>query len=205
MAISMQGSWTVSVKSKSATFPQRFIIEGADSGNGTYAGEIAAAPVPVTGAYWSIRIQNNPGGGFVDSDDRMKFPVSVAGQYRFDVESNDAGADEDFNDLILTCSMPQGLGEFLIYGNLSYYSGGCWYNPCFRDWLVIESAAALAEALRYPAVRVPIEKLYPQRVIKPPHPPGPGPDPGPFVPLVLPLRQQTALPENESTLRSSDP
>ena len=194
MAISMQGSWTVSVKSKNAAFAQRFIIEGADSGNGTYAGQVATPPVPVTGAYWSIRIQNNPGTGFIDSDDRIKFPVSVGGQYRFDIESNDAGADEDFNDLILTCSMPQGLGEFLIYGNLSYYSGGCWYNPCYRGWLVIESAAALAEALRYPAVRVPIEKLYPQRVIGPPHPPGPGPDPGPFVPLVLPIGQGTALP-----------
>ena len=44
MAISIRGSWTVSVKSKNAAFAQRFIIEGADSGDGTYAGEVATAP-----------------------------------------------------------------------------------------------------------------------------------------------------------------
>ena len=34
MANNMQGAWTVSVQSKSAAFPQRFLIEGAASGNG---------------------------------------------------------------------------------------------------------------------------------------------------------------------------
>ena len=38
MAITMQGSWTVSVKSKSAAFNQRFVISGATSGNGVHAG-----------------------------------------------------------------------------------------------------------------------------------------------------------------------
>jgi len=69
MAIPMQGSWTVSVKAKNADFPQRFIIAGADSGNGTYNGALATPPVLVTGANWRIQIQNNPGGGFVDSQD----------------------------------------------------------------------------------------------------------------------------------------
>ena len=61
MAIPMQGSWTVSVKSKNAAFPQRFIVAGAASGNGTYVGDVSTAPVLVTGANWRIQIQNNPG------------------------------------------------------------------------------------------------------------------------------------------------
>ena len=36
MSLVMQGSWTVSVKSKNAAFPQRFTISGASSGNGTH-------------------------------------------------------------------------------------------------------------------------------------------------------------------------
>ena len=36
MTIQLQKSWTVSVKSKNASFAQRFIISGAAAGNGTY-------------------------------------------------------------------------------------------------------------------------------------------------------------------------
>ena len=57
MAIPMQGSWTVSVKSKSAAFPQRFIIAGADSGNGTYVGAVTTTPVPVSGPNWRIKFR----------------------------------------------------------------------------------------------------------------------------------------------------
>jgi hypothetical protein len=45
MIISMQGNWTVRVKSKSAAFPQQFKIIGATSGNGTYAGIVTTPPV----------------------------------------------------------------------------------------------------------------------------------------------------------------
>ena len=38
MIISMQGNWTVRVKSKSAAYSQRFIISGATSGNGVHSG-----------------------------------------------------------------------------------------------------------------------------------------------------------------------
>jgi hypothetical protein len=55
--------------------------------------------------------------------------------------------------------------------------------------------AGLLEALKNPVLRVPIEKLYPDRLrIPPPPPPGPLPDPPPFRPVVIPLREQTALP-----------
>jgi hypothetical protein len=199
MAITMQGSWTVSVKSKEAAFPQRFVISGAASGNGIYAGDVATPPVFVTGTGWSITIQNNPGAGFIDSDDQITFPVLAGGQYQFDVQSNDAGGDQDFNDLVLTCSMPQSLTDFLIYGNTSYYSGLCFFNPCNLPWLVIDTAAALAQALKNPILREPIQKLYPHRLrVAPPLPPGPTPDPPPFQPMVIPLREQTALPSKSA-------
>src|SRR5262249_40951637 len=172
MAITMQGAWTVAVKSKSAAFAQRFIISNAASGNGTYAGDVATPPVFVTGDHWSISIQNAPTAGhWVDSADQITFPTVAAGKVQFDIQSNDAGADQDFNDLILTCSAPQTLTDFFLYGHVSYYDDFCIFNPCWRDWLVIETPVALANALKNPYLKVPIEKLYPLR--KPALPPRP--------------------------------
>src|ERR1044071_7442685 len=131
MTISMQGSWTVQVKSKNAAFDQRFIIDGADAVDGvaistqTFVGDITTPSVLVEGDNWTITIQNNPGTGFQDSDDRIKFPFIAGLQYQFDIESNDAGADQDFNDLILRCRTPRTLTDFVIFGNVSYYGRGC--------------------------------------------------------------------------------
>jgi hypothetical protein len=193
MSINMQGSWTVSVKSKSAAFPQQFVVSGADSGDGTYPGDPAGAPVDVTGASWSLAIQNDPSSGFVNSDDQITFPTASGGVVRFDVQSNDAGGDEDFNDLILTCSTPESATEFIVYGNASCYDGLCLFNPCWRRVLVIDTVEALELALTNPALRVPIEKLYPKRIKLPPPPP-PDLEPVPFVPMVLPLEENTAIP-----------
>src|SRR5215470_8430006 len=147
MAITMQGAWTVAVKSKSAAFAQRFIISNAASGNGTYAGDVGTPPVFVTGDHWSISIQNAPTAGhWVDSADQITFPTVAAGKVQFDIQSNDAGPDQDFNDLILTCSAPQTLTDFFLYGHVSYYDDFCIFNPCWRDWLVIETPIALANA-----------------------------------------------------------
>ena len=196
MAIPMQGSWTVSVKSKSADFPQRFVIAGADSGNGTYNGTVGTT-ANVTGAHWRIQIQNNPGSGFIDSAEQIKFPTIVGTNYRFDIESNDAGGDQDFNDLILTCSTPVTATDFIVYGHAKSYSGRC-FLPCFPHWLVIDSDLALREALGYPAIRKAIEKLYPERVrIKKPVP---EPDPRPFVPLMVPLTEDRLIPDKRVQL-----
>jgi hypothetical protein len=186
MFISMQGNWTINVKAKQAVFPQRFVVSGAASGNGVHNATVGMAPVPVTGNLWTIAIQNNPGAGFQQSDTRLKFPVLQGGFYKFDIESNDAGADQDFNDLILTCSTPATLTDYLIYGNVSTYSGRCFYNPCYRGWLVIETAAALQAALQNPLLSDAIKRYYPHRmppVIVNPNPP----DPGPFLPIMLSL------------------
>ena len=198
MAIPMQGSWTVSVKSKSAAFPQRFIIAGADSGNGTYVGAVATPPVAVTGAHWRIQIQNDPGTGFINSADQIKFPTISGGQYRFDIESNDAGGDEDFNDLILTCSTPVTQTDFIVYGSATSYSGRCFF-PCWRDWLVIDSIFTLRNALRHDSIRKAIELIYPERVI-PFKPPIPIPDPPPFIPMLIPLSGDQLIPEKRAQL-----
>ena len=196
MAIPMQGSWTVSVKSKSADFPQRFVIAGADSGNGTYNGTVGTT-ANVTGAHWRIQIQNNPGSGFIDSAEQIKFPTIVGTNYRFDIESNDAGGDQDFNDLILTCSTPVTATDFIVYGHAKSYSGRC-FLPCFPHWLVIDSDFVLREALGYPAIRKAIEKLYPERArIKKPIP---EPDPRPFIPMMIPLTEDRLIPDKRVQL-----
>src|SRR5689334_15168123 len=113
MIITMQGNWIVRVKSKNAAFPQRFIISGASSGNGTYNGVTTTSPVSVTGSQWTIAIQHNPGTGFQLSDSKLIFPHQVGSNYEFDIQSNDSGADTDFDDLILTCSRPATPNDFI--------------------------------------------------------------------------------------------
>jgi hypothetical protein len=198
MSINMQGPWTVSVTLKEIGSPnQRFIVSGAASGNGTYVGDTPTPAVAVTGDHWLITVQNNTGAGWVDSADQITFPQLTAGNYHFDIQSNVNDGDPILDDLILTCSTPATLGDYLIYGNLSYYGPGCIFNPCFLPILVIESAASLALAVQNPALKVPIQLLYPER-IRPV--PVPGPDPGPFKAMVIPLRETPALPANITDL-----
>ena len=196
MSITMQGAWTVSVKSKSATFAQRFIVSGADVGNGTYTGETTTAPVFVSGAQWSITVQHNPAGpvSWTNSAERITFPTVSAGQVRFDIRSNDTGGDVDYNDLVLTCSMPASPAEYVVYGDVRSYAGLCKFNPCHPfPWVVIDSPLHLRELLQYESVREALKKLYPERIkpyLERPRiirPPRPEPDPAPFIPLVLPL------------------
>lgn len=192
MIISMQGNWTVSVKAKNAAFAQRFIISGASSGNGVHAGVVGTS-VNVTGTQWTIAVQNNPGSGFQLSDTTLKFPHKVGNSYEFDIHSDDAGGDKDFNDLILTCSTPASINTFIIYGNLSLYSGRCIFNPCRRRPYVIDRYASLLEALKNPHLRDILTRLYPERIPKigPKNPPDPPPD---FKPIVLDLFNDFAQP-----------
>jgi hypothetical protein len=149
----------------------------------------------VSGDRWLITIESNaPGTGWVASEDQITFPRATGGQVQFDIQSNDPYPDEDFNDLILTCSMPQSASEFAIYGNATCYSGLCLINPCIRRWVVIETAEALLEAAKNPVLRVPIEQLYAERLVAEPPLPIPEPDPPPFVPIVIPVNGETALP-----------
>jgi hypothetical protein len=202
MIVSMQGNWTVRVKSKNAAFDQRFIITGAATGNGTHPGTVGTT-VAVTGAQWTIAIQNNPGTGFQLSDTRIKFPQQVGANYEFEIESNDAGADQDFNDLILTCSTPVVINDFVLYGNVSLYSGRCIFNPCRRGPFVIDTYPGLLDALKNPLLREVLERLYPERVKFPPQPPNP-PDP-PFRPIVIDLFNEASQPQTALLFQRSAP
>jgi len=195
MIISMQGDWTVRVKAKNAAYSQRFVINGATSGNGTHSGTVGTS-INVTGDQWTIAIQNNPGGGYQLSDTKIKFPHQIGSNYDFEIWSNDAGGDEDFNDLILACSTPVNINDFLIYGNVSLYRGRCLFNPCRRGPFVIETKFALKEALKNVKLREILEKDYPERIrddIIGPNPP----DPVPFKPIVIDLYNEAMQPKTK--------
>lgn len=195
----MQGNWTISVKSKSAAFPQRFVVIGAATGNGAYTGDITTAPVYVTGNQWSIAILNDPGTGFQSSGTRIKFPQKIGSNYVFDIESNDAGTDQDFDDLVLSCSTPAYFNEFMMYGNVTLYSGPCIFNPCFWKWIIIDTYESLEKALAIPKLKEVIQQLYPERIpIKVnPNPPDPAPD---FKPIMINIVDDVQLPAKQAQL-----
>ncbi len=193
MPINMQGEWAVSVSFREfASQPQRFIISGADTGNGTYDGVTATPAVHVTGAAWAITVQHNPGTGWVTSHDQITFPTRSGGNYNVIIQANDDDIDPTFDDLTLTCTTPVTLFDYLIYGNASHYNDYCIFNPCSLIYLAIDTQGALVRALQNPTLKAAIQAVYPDRVKA--LPPGPIPDPPPFKKIVLPLRGQNAIP-----------
>jgi hypothetical protein len=166
MTIGLQGTWSVSVKSKSASWAQRFVIAGADSGNGTYTGATTTPAVLVSGEQWGVTIQNNPSGPVSWRPSRARlanFRVDGA-FFKVDVESDDGGGfagDEDFNDLVLTASKPLSASEWIVYGTVKTYGGRCLFNPCFPfPWVVIDTAAQLQRLLGYTEMRTILEREY---------------------------------------------
>ncbi len=204
MPITMQGNFTVSVKSKSASYKQRFVIQGSDGADGTYAGETTTPPVNITGTQWTITIQHLPkgkGASWQVSDERLGTPFRSGGQVLFDIFSNDSGPDEDYNDLILTCSTIESASEYVVYGKVRSYSGFCLYNPCFPRHIVIDTPRQLKEVLKHASIREALEKLYPERIRefeKRPPIPDPEPDPFAFRPMMIPLGME--LPDTEQSI-----
>lgn len=195
MIISMQGNWTVTVKSKSAAYPQRFVVQGAIFGNGVHSGTPGTS-VNVIGIQWSIAIQHDPGTGWQGSYTKLQFPHQSGGNYEFDILSDDSREDADFNDIILTCSTPVNINDFIIYGNVTLYSGRCIFNPCRQyPFYVIDTYPGLLAALRNEKLRALIEELYPERI--PPFRVGPNPpDPPPFFkPIVLDMAGEAMQPK----------
>jgi hypothetical protein len=166
MAIGLQGTWSVSVQSKNAAWPQRFIVAGSSNGaDGTYSGVTTTPAVLVTGDQWGVTIQNNPTGPISWRDSRAKlanFRVD-GGFFRADIESDDGGggADEDFNDLVLTVSKPLSESEWIVYGTAKSYKGFCRFNPCFPyPWVVVDTALQLERLIGYPEIRPIFERVY---------------------------------------------
>ncbi len=195
MYITMQGNWTVKIKSQEASPKSQFIISGAASGNGTYHGANGLSVSVISSQPWTISIQNKQGANYAGSFTRIKFPVIIGGDYTFDIESNDDQNDTVFDDLILTCSTPAMIDDYLIYGHVKTYTPPCYFNPCYPPpWLVIDTPAALVEALRNPALNAVITQLYPERVTPPaifnPNPP----DPPPFIPMMINMSSYQQIP-----------
>lgn len=194
MIISMQGNWTVTVKTKNASFPQRYVVQGALFGNGVHSGAVGTV-VSVIGTQWSISIQHDPGTGWQSSQTKLKFPQKIGGKYVFDILSNDSGGDTDFDDLVLSCSVPVNINDFILYGNVTLYSGRCIFNPC-RKWpFVIDTLSGLESALKNPRLSDWVHKYYPERI--PPIKVNPNPpDPAPFfTPIVLDLSGEVTQPK----------
>ncbi|HVE85789.1 MAG TPA: hypothetical protein VND93_23200 [Myxococcales bacterium] len=196
MAIHMQGTWTVTVRSAEGSGEdKRFIISGAAIGDGIYPASPGSRPVRVSGAHWFIGLQRRRGRGHVGLPDQVSFPVVSGGEYHVDVrvDAPEAGG----GGVVLRCSAPVTATDFLLYGQVSAYRESCLFNPAHRDQLVIDTPPALAVALRHPALRAPLEQLYPERMrLQVP----PAVHPPPFVPLIIPLRDQTALPAQVAQL-----
>jgi hypothetical protein len=96
-----RGEFTVEVEGKEADFKQRFVVDGADGGNGTYEWKagIAAVSVTKTGVsplWWTIAIEHDDGTGWKKSAMRR----SIVSETEWLVRSEDF-KDRDFNDLVL--------------------------------------------------------------------------------------------------------
>lgn len=194
MAITMQGNWTVQVKSKNAAFQQRFIIQGSSNGkDGVYDGVVSTTPVQVDGAQWTVLIQHKPSGKgatWQPSAMRLGTPVRSGGQILLDVSSNDSGGDADYDDLVLTCGMTESASEYVVYGKVRSYHGLCGFNPCF-PWFVVDTWSQLKALLNYKPVKEAITAFYPDRVQKlEKYRYLPLEEFGPFTPMMLP----TAVP-----------
>jgi hypothetical protein len=96
---------------------------------------------------------------------------------QFEIAANDGGLDDDYDDLVLGCSLPASQSDYVVYGAVKTYSGACLFNPGRDDYIVIDSARHLnAVRARHPQLADLIEKLYPGRA-------GHAPD---VTPLLLP-------------------
>ncbi len=204
MAILMQGSWNIQVTQKFAARDQRFIVSGAGSGNGIHQGVVGSPTVLVTGSSWSLQVQNKNGTVWQNSTEKILLsPAPCTG---FSLASDDGGGagagDLDFNDLVVQCTTvaTSGATDYIVYGHASYYEGLCFFNPCFRDYIVIDTLPSLYKALEYPELRDYIKKVYPERYIKRPGLPVPPNPPDPFKPLMLPLQSNQLIPKQEATL-----
>ncbi len=165
MAITMQGSWTLRVKSRNAAYAQRFIVSGAATGNGVHDGTVGTTVV-VTGSQWSLQVQHQPTRqAWRDSAQRIGLPTVADGLLRAEIASNDGGLDDHFDDLVIACSLPASQADHVVYGNVKTYTGACLFNPGRDDYLVVDPPFDLvAVCTRCPQLLKVVEKLYPERL-----------------------------------------
>ncbi|MBK1689414.1 hypothetical protein [Rubrivivax gelatinosus] len=179
MAIIMHGSWTLRVGAHDSKLTQRFVVSGADTGNGSHEAAAGTA-VFVSGRQWSLRLQHRPEGqAWQDSPARIGFPWLEAGLLRMEVRTDTPAADA----LVLGCSLPASSEDTLIYGTARGYAGANLFNPARDDLIVIDPPVAVHELCRrFPALYPVIEKLHPERLRRFPQPAADAE----LTPLVLP-------------------
>lgn len=183
MGIAMQGNWTVRVRSRNAAYAQRFVIDGAQVGNGVHDG-IVGRGVIVKGAHWTLQVQHRPTRqAWRNSRQRLGLPAIDQGRLRVSITSNDGGLDDDYDDLVIECSLPVRRDEQVVYGEVCSHAGSSPFNPHRDDYLVIDAPVDVRSlCARYPALASVVAKLYPQRMSAPA---------GAFVdltPMVIPSR-----------------
>ncbi len=164
MAINLQGSWMLRVKRRNPASAMRFVVSGAEHGNGTYNG-VEGQETLVGGSAWSVQAQHRHGRtAWRDSALRWGLPSVMNGRLRVDFCAGHRGSDHDGDDLVLTGSLPVNAFEQVVYGNVRAYAQTALFNPGRDDYLVIDPLNLAAACARHPALREVIEKLHPERV-----------------------------------------
>jgi hypothetical protein len=169
MAITMQGRWTLRPTTKNAAWAQRYIVSGANTGNGTHAGTVGSAAIVVDGPQWAVSIEHQvPGQGWRQSAMRIGTPSPAGGaDVNVAIRSNDSAADQDYDDLILTATATMSSTDYIVYGRARSYSGFCRFNPCFPyPWLVIDTVANLRAILADQTHADIVRALYPREVMR---------------------------------------
>lgn len=168
MAITMQGNWTVQVRSRNAAYAQRFVIDGADVGHGAHDG-IVGRRVIVKGAHWTLQVQHRPPReGWRPSMQRLGLPRVEDGRLLVGISSNDGGLDDDYDDLVIDCSLPVRRDEQVVYGQVTSHEGNSPFNPSRDDYLVVDAPVDTRWlCARHPALASVVARLYPQRMAAP--------------------------------------
>lgn len=194
MAINMQGTWCISLKTKNTNQLQKIEISGASSGNGTYDLCQIDSPVLVNGEHWTLRILQKVGKNYMTCRDQIRFPYKSEGKYIFNIETNETDSVENRGNTVLSCCTPQTTSDFLIYGNVSIYDDPCFFNPFYHFWIVLETRDAFYEALKYDVLRSAIKKLYLDRLAREILMPFSERTSEDFVPLIIPIHDETIIP-----------
>lgn len=209
----MQGTWVVQATSKSASYAQRFVIQGSSNLTENFTHEIKPSDltlpryeVTVHGDNWVIDIQNKPKGkNWRSSEMQVTPPVKSGGVYQFTIESNDAGSDADFNDLILTCYTPVTGTDFIVHGKARYYDWRCIANPCFESVLGIDTLAGLKEGSKVSALRDALLAVYPEKVSRLLRNPGSAEATRRFKPVIIPLTETAQDTRREAVTMRLEP
>lgn len=167
MAITMQGNWTLRIKTRSTACAQRFTVSGADIGNGTHEAAPGSTLI-VTGESWALAVEHRPEGrAWRPSRTRIGLPVMAGGSLRVELSAQHGSEDDDdsLGALVLTCSVAADASDHVIYGSTKTYSGAAFLNPCRHDYIVIDAPAHLRSlCARYPDLGAVVQRLYPERL-----------------------------------------